>query len=80
MWTQYKAIGYYGNASNYTTKDITDQVTWTSLTPLMVTVSSTGVAQVTGEAYGATQITASKQGYGGLITSNTSTFTVNKPS
>jgi len=76
--TQYKAIGKYGNGSHPFYKDITSVVTWTSYTPAMVTVSSTGLAQVTGAMLGTTQVTAAMQGFGGLVTSNTSTFTVAK--
>ena len=76
--TQYKAIGKYGNGSHPFFKDITSVVTWTSYTPSMVTVSSAGLAQVTGAMLGTTQITASMQGFGGLVTSNASTFTVAK--
>jgi hypothetical protein len=77
--TNYKAIGYYGHADHQTTKDITDQVTWTSYTPNLVTISSSGVATVTGEMYGDTQIIASAPGYNGDIVSNASTFTVSAP-
>lgn len=77
IWTQYTAIGYYGNAKRQTSKDITNQVTWVSQTPLLVTVDSTGVARVTGSATGFTGITAQAKGFTGLIVSNSSTFTVN---
>jgi hypothetical protein len=43
------------------TKDITDQVTWFSNTPQMVTVNSTGVITVTGSACGATLVSATVQ-------------------
>jgi hypothetical protein len=75
----YKAIGYYGNAAHQVTKDITDQVTWTSLAPIMVTINSSGVATVTGKATGSTSIIASAPGYNGDIVSNVSTFIVQLP-
>ena len=80
VWTQYTAVGYYTHP-NHTpiTKDLTDQVNWVSYTPLLVTVNSSGVATVTGAATGFTQITATMDGYNGLITSNASTFTVQLP-
>jgi hypothetical protein len=40
------------------TKDITNQVTWSSNTPQMVTVSSTGLITATGDACGGTIISA----------------------
>jgi hypothetical protein len=40
------------------TKDVTSQVTWSSNTPNMVTVSSAGLITATGEACGGTIITA----------------------
>jgi hypothetical protein len=43
------------------TKDVTDQATWFSNTPDMVTVTSTGVIAATGEACGGTLISATVQ-------------------
>ncbi len=80
LWTQYTATGYYGHAGHQTTKDITNEVNWLSYTPLLVTVNSSGVATVSGQATGFTQITASAPGFSGDIISNASTFTVNAPS
>ncbi|HUA90949.1 MAG TPA: Ig-like domain-containing protein [Terracidiphilus sp.] len=81
LWTQYTATGYYTHPGHpAVAKDLTNQVTWLSYTPLLVTVNSSGIATVTGSATGFSQITASMQGFNGLITSNTSTFTVNLPS
>jgi hypothetical protein len=40
------------------TKDITNQVTWSSNTPQMVTVNSTGLITATGNACGSTLISA----------------------
>jgi len=53
---QLKALGNYIHPP--VTKDITDQVTWASNTPQMVTVSSTGMITATGEACGGALITA----------------------
>lgn len=67
---QLSATGQYGSASHHTYQDITDQVTWTSGTPSVATVSSTGL--VTAVAAGTTQITASISGYGGNLTASAS--------
>jgi len=53
---QLKALGSYIHPP--VTKDITDQVTWASNTPQMVTVNSTGLITATGDACGGTLITA----------------------
>ena len=53
---QLRALGSYTHPP--TTKDITDQVVWTSNTPQMVTVNSTGLISATGEACGGTIISA----------------------
>jgi hypothetical protein len=45
----------------------------------MVTVNNDGVATVTGNMYGSTQITASMQGFNGIIISNTATYNVDAP-
>ncbi|MFC5862545.1 Ig domain-containing protein [Acidicapsa dinghuensis] len=54
--------------------NITNQVTWASSITAVATVSSTGV--VTGVGAGTTTITASTNGFGGLITSNVVEVTV----
>jgi len=77
----YEATGYYTHPNHTAkTEDITDQVTWTSLAPIMVTIDNTGVARPTGCATGTSQITASAPGFNGTIVSNASTFTVQLPS
>jgi hypothetical protein len=53
---QLRALGSYIHPP--VTKDITNQVTWVSNTPQMVTVSSTGLITVTGLACGGTIISA----------------------
>jgi hypothetical protein len=53
---QLQAIGNYIHPP--VTKDITNQVTWASNTPQMMTVNSTGLVTVTGEACGGTVISA----------------------
>jgi trimeric autotransporter adhesin len=76
---QFTAIGSYtrpGHAA--VTKDITNSVTWSSGSAQMVTVSSTGFATVTGLSYGNTQITASANGFHGIII-GTANVTVPKP-
>jgi hypothetical protein len=56
---QLRALGSYLHPP--VTKDITDQVTWTSNTPAMVTVNSTGLITVTGGPCGGTLISATVQ-------------------
>jgi hypothetical protein len=53
---QLRALGSYIHPP--VTKDITNQVTWSSNTPQMVTVNSTGLITVTGGACGGTIISA----------------------
>lgn len=53
---QLRALGSYIHPP--VTKDITDQVTWVSNTPQMVTVNSTGLITVTGFSCGGTIISA----------------------
>jgi hypothetical protein len=79
----YAATGYYGHADHQITKDVTKEVTWTSLAPIMVTIVSggtnAGVATPTGQATGTSSIYASAPGFNGTIKSNESTFTVQLP-
>lgn len=56
---QLRALGTYVHPP--VTKDITDQVTWSSNTPQMVTVNSTGMITVTGDSCGGTLISATVQ-------------------
>jgi hypothetical protein len=56
---QLRALGTYVHPP--VTKDITDQVTWASNTPQMVTVNSTGLITVTGGPCGGTLISATVQ-------------------
>jgi Bacterial Ig-like domain (group 2) len=56
---QLRALGTYVHPP--VTKDITDQVTWASNTPDMVTVNSTGLITVTGGPCGGTLISATVQ-------------------
>jgi len=56
---QLRALGTYIHPP--VTKDITNQVTWTSNTPDMVTVNSTGLITVTGNSCGGTLISATVQ-------------------
>jgi Bacterial Ig-like domain (group 2) len=53
---QLRAFGSYIHPP--VTKDITDQVTWTSNTPQMVTVDANGLITATGNACGNTLISA----------------------
>lgn len=79
--TQFTALGSYtrpGHAA--VTKDLTDQVTWLSYTPSMVTINNSGVATVAGGVIGSTQITASMEGFHGDVVSSPSTFSVALPS
>jgi hypothetical protein len=56
---QLTALGTYVHPP--VTKDITDQVTWFSNTPQMVTVNSTGLITVTGGPCGGTLVSATVQ-------------------
>lgn len=56
---QLRALGTYVHPP--VTKDITDQVLWTSNTPQMVTVNSTGLITVTGGPCGGTLVSATEQ-------------------
>lgn len=53
---QLRALGTYVHPP--VTKDITNQVTWTSNTPQMFTVDSTGLLTATGETCGGTLVSA----------------------
>jgi Bacterial Ig-like domain (group 2) len=76
---QFTAIGYYTRPDHATrTKDITSEVTWASSSAQMVTVSNTGFASVTGISYGNTVISASAQGFKGIIV-GTASVTVPPP-
>jgi hypothetical protein len=75
---QMTATGTYSHGSHpATTKNITNEVTWSSDIPDIATVSSTGLAQVTTSSNGVTGnalITASAQGGEGPLSAS-STFT-----
>jgi uncharacterized protein YjdB len=65
---QFTATGTYGNANHEHTQDVTTQVTWTSSTPAVATVSASGLA--TAVSSGTTTITASATGFAGPVTSS----------
>ena len=71
--TQLTATGTYGNASHPSTQNITTLVSWTSNTPAVATVNSSGV--VTGVSAGTATITATAAGFAGTV-SATSLITV----
>lgn len=56
LQVQLRALGSYIHPP--VTKDITSQVTWTSNTPQMVTVDSTGLLTATGDACGTALVSA----------------------
>jgi hypothetical protein len=69
LTAQFTAIGTFDQGNHpKTTQDITDEVTWKSNSPGMVTISSTGLATTTGQEYGSSVISASMNGFTGLIT------------
>ena len=77
---QLRALGTYIHPP--VTKDITNQVTWNSNTPDMVTVSSTGLITDTGFSCGNTLVSATTTGTGssgaiitGYMTANVVCFT-----
>jgi uncharacterized protein YjdB len=69
---QYTATAVVGHAG-HPSQNVTNSVTWSSSDTSIATVSSTGVA--TGVGAGSATITASSNGFGGLI-SGTATLTV----
>jgi len=73
--TQFTAEGTTGHGSTApgTTSNITSQVAWTSSAPAIASISASGVA--TGVAAGSTTITATINGYTGVLTA-TATLTV----
>ncbi len=67
---QYTAIGTFDEGNHpKITRDITTEVTWKSNATAVATISNTGVA-TSGYAIGSTAITASMNGFTGLITAN----------
>ncbi len=72
---QFTATGTYGHGANHptSTQDETNLVTWSSSSPSVATISATGLA--TAVAPGTTTITASINGFTGLVRA-TSTLTV----
>jgi uncharacterized protein YjdB len=72
---QFTATGIFGHGNNHpsSSQDLTDTATWTSSVPAVATISSTGVA--TGLSAGTTTITASINGYTGVVSAS-ATLTV----
>lgn len=64
---EFTALGVYGHGNNHpsTTQNVTDSVTWTSSVPGVATIDSVGVA--TGISAGQTTITASMNGFTGVV-------------
>jgi Bacterial Ig-like domain (group 2) len=72
---QLTAMGSVGHGSHpASSQNITATVTWASSIAAVATVSPAGI--VTGVGAGTTTITATMQGFGGLITSNEASVTV----
>jgi hypothetical protein len=65
---QFGATGTFGNANHPSTKDVTASVTWTSSTPSVATVNSSGLVAAVG--VGSTVITASATAFNGPISSS----------
>lgn len=79
LHTQLTAIGSYTHPNHEpVTKDITTQVNWASATPECVTVSSTGYIESQGNICSGILITASMQGFHGII-QGTMTVNVTQP-
>jgi len=72
---QFTATGTVGHGSGHpaTTENVTDSVTWTSSSPSVATVNTTGL--VTGVGAGTTTISAAMPGFTGSV-SSTATVTV----
>ena len=74
---QFTALGTYGHGNHPATQqDVTNQVTWTSSSPSVATITSAGTA--TAVSAGTTTITAAMNGFTGVV-STTSTLTVINP-
>jgi hypothetical protein len=71
--SQFTAYGTFGNASRPTKQNITNTVTWSSATPSVATVSTTGM--VTAVSAGTTTISAEATAFNGLVSSS-ATLTV----
>lgn len=68
---QFTAIGTFDQGSHpKTTQDITSEVTWSSDATGIATISSTGLVTTTGVDTGTADITASMNGFTGLIRAN----------
>jgi hypothetical protein len=65
---QFTATGTFGNANHPSTQNITGTVTWSSSTPSVATVNSSGVA--TAVSTGTTTITASATAFNGPVSSS----------
>lgn len=64
---QFTAIGTFAQGDHSkTAQDITDQVTWASNAPQVATISDTGLV-TSGSATGTSTLTASMNGFTGLI-------------
>jgi FtsP/CotA-like multicopper oxidase with cupredoxin domain len=67
---QFTAIGTFQQGNHpATTRDITNEVTWKSNATAVATITNTGVA-TSGPAIGSTAITATMNGFTGLIIAN----------
>jgi len=85
LQVQLMAVGNYLYPPG--TKDLTNEVTWSSNTPQMVTVNSTGLLTATGEACGSAVVTATTPANGsgsnaiviGSMTANVVCFTGTGP-
>jgi hypothetical protein len=79
LQVEFIAIGSYTRPGHTAvTKDITDQVTWTSSFEQGLTINSNGVATVQGYGYGTGQVFAEAPGFHGAIV-GTADFTISPP-
>ena len=68
---QFNALGVFGHGNHpSSTQDLTDSVTWNSSAPGVATISASGVA--TGVSAGTTTITASINGFTGVVSATAS--------
>jgi uncharacterized protein YjdB len=69
---QFTATGVFGHGNNHpsSNQDLTDSVTWTSSAPGVATISASGIA--TGVSAGTTTITASVNGFTGVVSATAS--------
>jgi hypothetical protein len=79
LQVQFIAVGSYTRPGHTpVTKDLSNQVTWTSAFPQLTLIDGTGLATVTGEGWGTGVISAAAPGFHGVIV-GTANFVIQQP-